>query len=171
MVVDQPRGRFRDAFDRQQVLHRGAADRLGRAEMHAAARACGSGRCRRSRRAGSRSSPSCAGPGASRWRSGAPRRAAAGRNRAPGRAPAARTARLPVHEEALAAGLAVRALGDADRRDTVARCRARPGSRAPPIIWPWPPSIRMTSGQAGKACAVVLVVVGAVGAGSARHAP
>ena len=55
------------------------------------------------------------------------------------------------HEEALAAGLAVLALGDADGRDAVRRCRDLSRIVRTADIWPWPPSMRMRSGQAGKA--------------------
>ena len=150
MIVNRSRHPLGNAVDRHQILHRGAADRLGGAEMHAAARACASGRCRRSRRAGSWPSPSCAARDASRWRSGAPRRAGAGRNRAPDRARAAMKESRPGTKKRSrpASRSAPLAMPIATTRSAMPRS-ARIARTAD--IWPWPPSIRTRSGQAGKA--------------------
>ena len=106
----------RDAVDRFEVLP-GARPPRGPAEMMQQ-RLLRAGRCRRSRRAASRVIALAAAPGACRWRSDAPRRAAAAGSTAPG--PCGSSGRAPAgHEEPLAAGIAVRTLGDRHQRHVV----------------------------------------------------
>ena len=89
MIVDRLGHARRDALHRHQILDAGAAHRLGRAEMAEqgalARRADAVDLVERVRV----HLLARGGRGASRWRSGAPRRAGAGRNRAPGRGAAA----------------------------------------------------------------------------------
>ena len=151
-IVYGPRGRGVHAGRLGEIVERGAGDGLGRAEMQeqrALARRADAGDF--VERA-FRELLLALAPDACRWRSDAPRRAGAGRSRAPDRAARSLNGSRPstknVSRPALRSGpLAIATIGTPSTPSSARTSRAASN-------WPRPPSIRTRSGQAGMSAAL-----------------